>query len=290
MNRGNTRCLCRSVLHTVVRLCSADILNTVISRFLYLNSISVFRYHTGALFLVAAPRQNFGLSNSVTFLLDSRNTRCHSVHAYTVKRKKTRHPVDSRFCAELSRNLTRGTAAAADILADVIFKTLTIGVHDIVYTLCVYMGGPGEERKNQNKPNDFWFVLQEHAFESSQKYKEGKYIIEMAHMIKENGWESPPKKWIRTGFFLRARLFVFLYFPPLYLIRLLFFSSNSLVSISLTHIRTHARARYLCSCLHFILSFHIQLPQYFIFSSPSRRAPDRLPFPGDDNLLNNHSW
>ncbi|KAL5235064.1 hypothetical protein ACI65C_002474 [Semiaphis heraclei] len=34
----------------------------------------------------------------------------------------------------------------------------------------------------------------EHAFESSQKYKEGKYIIEMAHMIKENGWESPPKK------------------------------------------------------------------------------------------------
>ena len=30
---------------------------------------------------------------------------------------------------------------------------------------------------------------QEHAFESSQKYKEGKFIIELAHMIKENGWE-----------------------------------------------------------------------------------------------------
>lgn len=29
----------------------------------------------------------------------------------------------------------------------------------------------------------------EHAFESSQKYKEGKFIIELAHMIKENGWE-----------------------------------------------------------------------------------------------------
>jgi hypothetical protein len=28
----------------------------------------------------------------------------------------------------------------------------------------------------------------EQAFESSQKYKEGKYIIELAHMIKENGW------------------------------------------------------------------------------------------------------
>ncbi|CAH0390470.1 unnamed protein product [Bemisia tabaci] len=32
----------------------------------------------------------------------------------------------------------------------------------------------------------------EHAFESSQKYKEGKYIIELAHMIKENGWDSEP--------------------------------------------------------------------------------------------------
>jgi len=29
----------------------------------------------------------------------------------------------------------------------------------------------------------------EHAFESSQKYKEGKYIIEVAHMIKDNGWD-----------------------------------------------------------------------------------------------------
>ena len=37
----------------------------------------------------------------------------------------------------------------------------------------------------------------EQAYESSQKYKEGKFIIELAHMIKENGWEneswkSPP--------------------------------------------------------------------------------------------------
>ncbi|KAK3531578.1 hypothetical protein QTP70_024962 [Hemibagrus guttatus] len=30
---------------------------------------------------------------------------------------------------------------------------------------------------------------QEHAFESSQKYKEGKFIIELAHMIKDNGWD-----------------------------------------------------------------------------------------------------
>lgn len=31
--------------------------------------------------------------------------------------------------------------------------------------------------------------FKEHAFESSQKYKEGKFIIELAHMIKDNGWE-----------------------------------------------------------------------------------------------------
>lgn len=36
-------------------------------------------------------------------------------------------------------------------------------------------------------------MLQEQAFDASQKYKEGKYIIELAHMIKENGWDSPPK-------------------------------------------------------------------------------------------------
>lgn len=39
--------------------------------------------------------------------------------------------------------------------------------------------------------DDFFplLIFQEHAFESSQKYKEGKYIIELAHMIKENGWD-----------------------------------------------------------------------------------------------------
>lgn len=32
----------------------------------------------------------------------------------------------------------------------------------------------------------------EHAYESSQKYKEGKFIIELIHMIKDNGWDSSP--------------------------------------------------------------------------------------------------
>lgn len=42
--------------------------------------------------------------------------------------------------------------------------------------------------KEGNLFQHFRFNFQEHAFESSQKYKEGKFIIELAHMIKDNGW------------------------------------------------------------------------------------------------------
>lgn len=38
----------------------------------------------------------------------------------------------------------------------------------------------------------------EQAYESSQKYKEGKFIIELAHMIKENGWENESWLWSTT--------------------------------------------------------------------------------------------
>ena len=31
--------------------------------------------------------------------------------------------------------------------------------------------------------------FQEFAFERSQKYKEGKFIIETIHMVKDNGWD-----------------------------------------------------------------------------------------------------
>jgi hypothetical protein len=50
----------------------------------------------------------------------------------------------------------------------------------------------------------FFSSSKEHAFESSQKYKEGKYIIELVHMIKDNGWDDDNaeqaeylKKWIK---------------------------------------------------------------------------------------------
>ena len=42
----------------------------------------------------------------------------------------------------------------------------------------------------ENEWNQLWLGRQEHAFESSQKYKEGKFIIELAHMIKDNGWDA----------------------------------------------------------------------------------------------------
>lgn len=46
--------------------------------------------------------------------------------------------------------------------------------------------GPGRE---QLGPTSLLPLHQEQAFETSQKYKEGKYIIEMSHMVKDNGWD-----------------------------------------------------------------------------------------------------
>ncbi len=40
----------------------------------------------------------------------------------------------------------------------------------------------------------------EHAFESSQKYKEGKFIIELCHLIKENGWDDQTIKTMSSSF------------------------------------------------------------------------------------------
>jgi hypothetical protein len=39
----------------------------------------------------------------------------------------------------------------------------------------------------------------EQAFESSQKYKEGKFIIELIHLIKDNGWDSPTNECADSG-------------------------------------------------------------------------------------------
>ena len=36
---------------------------------------------------------------------------------------------------------------------------------------------------------DIIIFPQEFAFERSQKYKEGKFIIETIHMVKDNGWD-----------------------------------------------------------------------------------------------------
>lgn len=51
----------------------------------------------------------------------------------------------------------------------------------------------------------FVFVpLQEQAFELSQKYKEGKYIIELSHMIKDNGWDWSLKRLPSSSVQLKA--------------------------------------------------------------------------------------
>ena len=39
----------------------------------------------------------------------------------------------------------------------------------------------------------------ERAFESSQKYKEGKFIIELAHMIKDNRWDRDTRDRLDSG-------------------------------------------------------------------------------------------
>lgn len=48
------------------------------------------------------------------------------------------------------------------------------------------VGGPGGDCVVPHSPLP---PHQEQAFETSQKYKEGKYIIEMSHMVKDNGWD-----------------------------------------------------------------------------------------------------
>lgn len=71
------------------------------------------------------------------------------------------------------RVLLTGLHAVADIMCECCKTTLgwkyvrtTKGINDLRFSITL-----------------IW-SLQEHAYESSQKYKEGKYIIELVHMIK----------------------------------------------------------------------------------------------------------
>lgn len=64
------------------------------------------------------------------------------------------------------------------------------GEHPLVCCVKAHLAlRTGCPRHAGHKTNKLFFLFQEHAFESSQKYKEGKFIIELAHMIKDNGWE-----------------------------------------------------------------------------------------------------
>jgi hypothetical protein len=46
----------------------------------------------------------------------------------------------------------------------------------------------------------------EQAFESSQKYKEGKYIIELIHLIKDNGWDTQYSSFSTSGAHAKSTL------------------------------------------------------------------------------------
>ncbi|RCN45307.1 yippee putative zinc-binding protein [Ancylostoma caninum] len=52
----------------------------------------------------------------------------------------------------------------------------------------------GEYYQCVGEKNGMLGLREEHAFESSQKYKEGKFIIELAHMVKDNQWEDGKKR------------------------------------------------------------------------------------------------
>lgn len=56
-------------------------------------------------------------------------------------------------------------------------RVLLTGVHDVADIFCECC-----------KTTLGWKY--ERAYESNQKYKEGKYIIELVHMIKDNGWDA----------------------------------------------------------------------------------------------------
>ena len=55
----------------------------------------------------------------------------------------------------------------------------------------------------------------EHAFESSQKYKEGKFIIELAHMIKV--WHFTSQECFSVKIWLSAAIFNYREIPSLFL-------------------------------------------------------------------------
>lgn len=108
------------------------------------------------------------------------------------------------------RVLLTGLHAVADIFCDCCKTTLgpvnMIGLTllILIFILCnIGCSFYNMDRKSITLTTSGWKY--EHAFESSQKYKEGKFIIELAHMIKENGWEK--ESWSgESGFFPEGRV------------------------------------------------------------------------------------
>lgn len=84
-------------------------------------------------------------------------------------------------------------------------RVLLTGLHAVADIYCECCKTPlgwkyVSQRRNQHRSTRLTILFsQEHAFESSQKYKEGKYIIELAHMIKENKWDWATRRTTRRN-------------------------------------------------------------------------------------------
>lgn len=92
------------------------------------------------------------------------------------------------------RLLLTGLHAVADIYCENCHTTLGWKYVSVFYVLRKWNDMPKwliitlQFDHNFFSPS-FSLPLQEQAFELSQKYKEGKFIIELSHMIKDNGWD-----------------------------------------------------------------------------------------------------
>jgi len=78
------------------------------------------------------------------------------------------------------------------------------GLHRVADIFCfkcsTCVGWTYVRKKKRKNPNIvfFWFhfsftkflILKEEAYEDGQKYKEGKFIIELAHMRQDSNWQD----------------------------------------------------------------------------------------------------
>ncbi|KAL3320523.1 hypothetical protein Ciccas_000787 [Cichlidogyrus casuarinus] len=124
------------------------------------------------------------------------SSRCNSSSSSSSSGYETQFDLDDRTysCVHCRANLARhsdlisksfqGSQGRAYLFENVVNvtcgkteeRTLLTGNHLVTDILCEFCKHPLGWKYEQ-------------AYEASQRYKEGKYIIELAHLIKDNGWD-----------------------------------------------------------------------------------------------------